>query len=92
MDNDIKELKKTPGSPEEWYDLGVLYRRNARFGDAVNAFSMAAETAGDELASSCGTDGMSRKNALAALRSKALASIELLKDINGFVNADLMNP
>ena len=26
------------------------------------------------------------------LRSKALASIELLKEINGFVNADLMNP
>lgn len=26
------------------------------------------------------------------LRAKAAASIELLKEINGFVNTDLMNP
>ena len=26
------------------------------------------------------------------LRAKAVASIELLKEINGFVNTDLMNP
>lgn len=65
---------KTPGSAEEWFDLGVLLRQNSRFGEAMNAFMMAAE-AGD-----------------GDLRSKALASIELLKEINGFVNADLMNP
>ena len=65
---------KTPGSAEEWYDLGVFLRQNARFGEAMNAFLKASETEDD------------------ALRSKALASIELLKEINGFVNADLMNP
>lgn len=68
-------IRNTPGSPSEWYDLGVFYRKNARFGEAMNAFRMAAETANDD-----------------SLRAKALASIELLKEINGFVNVDLMNP
>lgn len=70
-----ESIRKTPGSPSEWYDLGVFYRKNARFGEAMNAFRMAAETANDD-----------------SLRAKALASIELLKEINGFVNVDLMNP
>ncbi len=67
--------ENTPGSPSEWYDLGVFYRRNARFGEAMNAFRMAAETTDDP-----------------SLKAKALASIDLLKEINGFVNVDLMNP
>ena len=84
----------TPGSPEEWFGLGVLYRRSSRFGEAINAFSSAAEAAAGELASvsASAADGTEKKAALEALRSKSLASIELLKEINGFVNADLMNP
>lgn len=71
---DTGKDKRTPGSAGEWYDLGVFFRRNARFGEAMNAFMKAAETGDD------------------TLRSKAEASIELLKEINGFVNTDLMNP
>lgn len=67
-----------PGSASQWYDLGVLYRQNARFGDAINAFQTAADLALEE---SC-----------ELLRSRAIASIELIREINGFVNADLMNP
>lgn len=73
MDNKNCNMK-TPGSAEEWFDLGVSLRQDARFGEAMNAFMNAADT--DDV----------------LLRSKALASIELLKEINGFVNADLMNP
>lgn len=32
------------------------------------------------------------KNALLEIRSRALASVELIQEINGFVNVDLMNP
>ncbi len=71
---DINHNDIAPGSPEEWYDLGVFYRKNGRFGEAINAF-MAASESPDE-----------------ALRAKALASIDLIREINGFVNADLMNP
>ncbi len=67
--------KHTPGSPEEWFDLGVFYRRNARFGEAMNAFMQAALTTDDE-----------------TMKAKAIASVELIRDINGFVNTDLMNP
>ncbi len=72
---EIMNFQKTPGTASEWYDLGVFLRQNARFGEAINAFMKAAETASDDV-----------------LKSKALASIDLLKEINGFVNADLMNP
>ena len=51
-------------------------RRNARFGEAINFFRAAA-SAPDA------TDGIKRKS---------LASVELMQEINGFVNADLMNP
>lgn len=64
----------TPGSAEEWFDLGVFFRKNGRFGEAINAFMAAAES-GDK-----------------ALRAKAQASIDLIREINGFVNTDLMNP
>lgn len=74
MDND-NMTTNAPRSSQEWFDLGVFYRRSSRFGEAMNAFMMAASTSGDE-----------------TLRAKAAASIELLKEINGFVNTDLMNP
>lgn len=51
-------------------------RRECRFGEAINAFREAA-------ASPDATEEITRK---------ALASVELLQEINGFVNADLMNP
>jgi hypothetical protein len=51
-------------------------RRECRFGDAINAFR---EVAGAE-------------DATEEMRSKALASVELIQEINGFVNVDLLNP
>ena len=62
--------------PEELYSLGVEYRKNKRFGDAINAFraAAAAPDATDEII------------------KKSLASVEVMQEINGFVNVDLMNP
>lgn len=51
-------------------------RRNNRFGEAINLYRE-AEAAADA------TD---------EIRRKALASVELMQEINGFVNVDLMNP
>lgn len=90
-----------PGSPAEWYDLGVFFRMNNRFGEAINAFSEAVRAAEDELsrlsadipdASASGPAGPERIRGLERIRASALASIDLLKEINGFVNTDLMNP
>ena len=63
-------------TPEELYSLGVEYRKNKRFGEAINAFRAAA-TAPD---------------ASEDIKRKSLASVELIQEINGFVNVDLMNP
>jgi hypothetical protein len=51
-------------------------RRNARFGEAINFFRAAA----------------SAPDATDEIKRKSLASVELMQEINGFVNADLMNP
>ena len=51
-------------------------RRNCRFGEAINAFRAAAAA----------------PDATEDIKRKSLASIELMQEINGFVNADLMNP
>ena len=51
-------------------------RRECRFGDAINVFREAADA----------------PDATEELRRKALASVELIQEINGFVNVDLMNP
>lgn len=85
---------KTPGSAFEWFDLGVSLRRRASFGDAINAFTAAADEASDEMEKlrESGSQDEDRIMALESLRSKALASVDLLKEINGFVNTDLMNP
>ena len=61
---------------EKLLEKAEQLRREARFGEAINVFREAA-------ASSDATDD---------LRKKCLASVELIQEINGFVNADLMNP
>ena len=37
------ENNDAPGSPFEWYELGVSLRRNEQFGEAINAFRKAEE-------------------------------------------------
>lgn len=51
-------------------------RRENRFGEAINAFREAAAS----------------EDASEELIRKCQASVELIQEINGFVNADLMNP
>ena len=51
-------------------------RRNAGFGEAINAFRAAMEA----------------PDATEEIRRKAAASIELIQEINSFVNVDLLNP
>ena len=63
-------------SAEELIELGDSLRRGNSFGEAINAYS-AAENAPD---------------ATAEIRTKARVAIELIQEINGFVNVDLMNP
>ena len=52
------------------------YRRSNRFGEAMNAFRAAADA----------------PDATEEIKRKSLASVELIQEINGFVNVDLMNP
>ena len=61
---------------QELFEAGVQHRKNRRFGEAINAFRAAA-------ASPDATDDIKRRS---------LASVELIQEINGFVNVDLMNP
>ena len=63
-------------SPRDLYDLGVILRQQCRFGEAINAFREAAGS----------------PDAPEEIKRKSLASIELIQEINGFVNTDLMNP
>ena len=63
-------------TPEELYSLGDEYRKNKRFGEAINAFRAAAQA----------------PDASEEIKRKSLASVELIQEINGFVNVDLMNP
>ncbi len=60
----------------ELLDRAEELRRNCRFGEAINFYRAASE------APDC-TDEIKRKS---------LASVELMQEINGFVNTDLMNP
>ena len=60
----------------ELFDIAQEHRRNKRFGDAINMYRAAADAPDT-------TDDIKRKS---------LASIDLIQEINGFVNADLMNP
>ena len=60
----------------ELFDKAQEHRRNKRFGDAINMYRAAADAPDT-------TDDIKRKS---------LASIDLIQEINGFVNVDLMNP
>ena len=60
----------------ELFDIAQEHRRNRRFGDAINIYMEVIEAPDS-------TDEM---------RQSAVASIELIQEINGFVNTDLMNP
>ncbi len=51
-------------------------RRNNMFGEAINFYRAAAAA----------------PDVTEEIRRKALASVELMQEINGFVNVDLMNP
>ena len=62
-------------TPEELYSLGVEYRKNKRFGEAINAFRAAAQA----------------PDASEEIKRKSLASVELMQEINGFVNVDPMD-
>ena len=61
---------------EKLLEKAEQLRREARFGEAINAFR---ETA-------------AAPDASEDLKRKCLASVELIQEINGFVNTDLMNP
>ena len=63
-------------SASELIQLGDSLRRENLFGDAINAYNAASEA----------TD------ATEEIRTKARVAIELIQEINGFVNVDLMNP
>ena len=60
----------------ELMDYAEQLRRSCRFGEAINAFRAAADA----------------PDATEDIKRKSLASVELIQEINGFVNVDLMNP
>lgn len=61
---------------EQLFEMAQEYRRTLRFGDAINMYRAAADA----------------PDASDAIKRKSLASVELMQEINGFVNVDLMNP
>ena len=60
----------------ELISLGDKLRRENIFGEAMNAYRAAA----------------SAEDATEEIRTKARVAVELIQEINGFVNVDLMNP
>ena len=60
----------------EFLEQAEELRRNCRFGEAINLYRAAAEA----------------PDASEEIKRKSLASVELMQEINGFVNTDLMNP
>ena len=63
-------------SAQELLEKAEQLRRDCRFGDAINVFREAAAA----------------PDATEEIKKKSLASVELIQEINGFVNVDLMNP
>ena len=60
----------------ELLETAEQLRRECRFGEAINAFGEAAAA----------------EDATEDIIRKSLASVELIQEINGFVNVDLLNP
>ena len=60
----------------ELFETAQEHRRNKRFGDAINMYRAAMEA----------------EDVTEQLIARCAASIELIQEINGFVNVDLMNP
>ena len=60
----------------ELFDKAQEHRRNKRFGDAINMYRAAMEA----------------EDVTEQLIARCAASIELIQEINGFVNVDLLNP
>ena len=60
----------------EFLEQAEELRRNCRFGEAINLYRAAADA----------------PDASEDIKRKSLASVELMQEINGFVNIDLMNP
>ena len=63
-------------SARELLEKAEDLRRNCCFGEAINYYRAAAEA----------------PDATDETKRKSLASVELMQEINGFVNTDLMNP
>ena len=61
---------------QELLDKAEELRRNCRFGEAINLYRAAADA----------------PDASDAIKRKSLASVELMQEINGFGNVDLMKP
>lgn len=102
MDKDLNpDLSSAAAHVCRIYDVAVGLRQAARFGEAINVFNKAVEEAEEILCRLEQEEGSSIclagsrneiKNALLQICSRAKASVELLQEINGFVNTDLMNP
>lgn len=63
-------------SAEQWLEVALELRKECKFGEAINAFRQAAAS----------------EDATEEIKTKARVSVELIQEINGFVNVDLMNP
>ena len=71
-----KIIVMSADSARELLEKAEELRRNCRFGDAINIYRAAAQA----------------PDASEDIKRKSLASVELIQEINGFVNVDLMNP
>ncbi len=71
-----KIIVMSADSARELLEKAEELRRNCRFGDAINFYRAAAQA----------------PDASEDIKRKSLASVELMQEINGFVNVDLMNP
>ena len=63
-------------SAKELLESAEELRKNCMFGEAINFYRAAAQA----------------PDASEEIKRKSLASVELMQEINGFVNTDLMNP
>ena len=71
-----KIIVMSADSARELLEKAEELRRNCCFGEAINFYRAAAEA----------------PDATDEIKRKSLASVELMQEINGFVNTDLMNP